>query len=145
MIWWFLLFLLFVRGSFSRSHATSCPLRECWNGDRVSSQHSLRLTLRDRPQLSQRDDRLIESLVTVRLTMVKKIKNKKKKKKKRLTNGPFHIPSKNIASLFIQKNKKHLLPIFFTCFDSLWPDLVLLCPKIDFLRKIDTFYKGWHE
>ena len=86
--------------------------------------NTLRPTLRDRPQLSQRDDRLIESLVTVRLT-----------------NGPFHIPSKEHCIAFYSKEKKHLLPIFS-------PDLtvlVVLCPKVDFLRKIDTFYKGWHE
>ena len=125
MIWWFLLFLLFVRVSFSWSHATSCPLRECWNGDRVSSQHSLRLTLRDRPQLSQRDDRLIESLVTVRLT-----------------NGPFHIPSKENCIPFYSKEKKNLLPIFspdLTVYGQIW----LFCAqKWIFSERLTPFIKA---
>ena len=121
MIWWFLLFLLFVRVSFSRSHATSCPLRECWKGDRVSSQHSLRLTLRDRPQLSQRDDRLIESLVEVRLT-----------------NGPFTYLQKNIASLFIQKKKN----IFCRFFHLIWQFCLFCAQKWIFSERLTPFIKA---
>ena len=87
--------------------------------------NTLRPTLRDRPQLSQRDDRLIESLVEVRLT-----------------NGPFTYLQKNIASLFIQKKKKHLLPIFspdLTVYGQIW----LFCAqKWIFSERLTPFIKA---
>ena len=126
MIWRFLLFLLFVRVSFSWSHATSCPLRECWNGDRVSSQHALRLTLRDRPQLSQRDDGLIESLVTVRLK-----------------NGPFPIPSKEHCIPFYPKGKKNIFCRFFPPDLTVYGQIWLFCAqKWIFSERLKPFIKA---
>lgn len=119
---WFLLFLRKSRNV--PSVAWLLERRPCL------SQYSLRPSLCDRPQLSERWQtyREFSHIKTDKLSLSHTLKR---------TLHPFFKK---------QQQQNLLLPIFFlTQFGILWSDLVVFCSKVDFLRKIDTFHKGWRE